>query len=473
LRFNILKPIYHRATMKAYYDRLRTKRIKCHYIDYDPKKSRNHWIQIVREWIKTHGSNLQFFDPVDRTLEQIIDKNFDQYDIINTPRFILTDQELEQYNGPLRQTSFYSWVRLSKNILMKKQKTDKPLPEGGKMTYDVENRKSPYPGIEADIQEDPDYRNNPYVIDAMKWIEHHYPIKNYRIWKNDSQDHIFDSLDIKFPVDIWNARLRLKYFIKNNLDQFGDYQDVLLDLPDKSLLFHSGLSPMLNIGLLTPDEVISAVIEYYENKSPKQRKQILHNVEGFIRQILGWREFCRYIYEYHSDIYLSNGMNNNFFNSNQKLGSEWYSGTTDIYPIDQCIEKAFRTGYLHHIERLMVVANFMTISNIEPSGMYKWFMEFSLDSYDWVMEYNVYCMGSYSDGGNVTTKPYISSSQYLLKMSDYKKKDSDSEQQINQQINQWISQWDDLFWRFIRKHKNKIKKIGRLSNLIKYIKNHL
>jgi deoxyribodipyrimidine photolyase-related protein len=182
----------------------------------------------------------------------------------------------------------------------------------------------------------------------------------------------------------------------------------------------------------------------------------LNNVEGFIRQILGWREFCRYMYEHHNDKYL----NKNFFNSNKQINNTWYTGTTNIRPIDCCIEKAFRFGYLHHIERLMIVANYMTIAEIDPQDVYRWFMEFSLDSYDWVMYYNVYCMATYSDGGQFTSKPYISSSNYLIKMSNYTKED-------------WCDQWDLLFWRFIEKHKNKIKKIGRIANLVKYSKKNI
>lgn len=459
MRFNILKPIYHRASMRSYYDKLKSKGIKCTYIEYN-----DDWISQVKQYIKDNKSFVQFFDPVDRALEKKLDKNFDQYDIINTPRFILTNEELSTYDGPIRQTSFYVWNRKTKNILIDNSSGG----IGGKMTYDTENRSRPYQGIEDDIQDDPVYDNNKYVKEAHQYVKKKFDLNDFRIWGEED----FSSIQIKFPIDTAGARSRLKYFIKNNIDYFGNYQDVFLNNTDNSLLFHSGLSPMINIGLLTPEEVIDAVIDFFNKSSNK--KKIIHNVEGFVRQILGWREFCRYVYHSHSDKYI--GMN--YFDSNEILARGWYDASIGIAPVDTCIEKAFRYGYLHHIERLMVVCNFMTISHVKPSQMYKWFMEFSLDSYDWVMEFNVYSMGSYSDGGTFTTKPYISSSQYLLKMSDYSRynkinNDNNSDVSENITIERWADRWDLLFWKFIKKHKNKIKKIGRLANLVKYINQNL
>jgi deoxyribodipyrimidine photolyase-related protein len=434
IKFNILKPIYHRATMKAYYDYLKSKNINCQYIDVNKD-----WIKIVKSSLK--NNILNFYDPVDRYIEKKIYKNFETYDIINSQRFILTIEEMESYEGVLRQTSFYQWIRKFKNILI--DSDDKPY--GGKLTYDSENRKKPYKGIESDVDSEDDYMDNKYVIEATKYIKNIY----------DSNNHTYISdIILKFPIDRKGAFKSLHYFIKHNLFRFGDYQDVILSNETNSFVFHSALSPMLNIGLITPDEVIENIMICFDNLTKNEKKKKINDVEGFIRQILGWREFSRYMYEYHSDKYL----NKNFFKATKLLSNKWYDGTTGIAPLDNCIIKAFKFGYLHHIERLMVVANYMTLSGIKPLKMYKWFMEFSLDSYDWVMEYNIYCMASYSDGGQFTSKPYISSSAYILKMSNYDKSGI------------WLEKWNKLFWDFLAKHKNKIKKIGRLSMLLKYLK---
>lgn len=453
-KFNILKPIYHRATMRSYYDTLISKKIDCMYVDLE-----NDWVTIVKKYIKDNDVILKFFDPVDRYLEKKIRLNFTTYDVFDTPRFILTTDEMEKYTGALRQTSFYSWIRKEKSILMDPKNHDKPF--GDKLTYDKDNRKRPYAGIEDDMNDEDDYTDNQYVIDAFHYIKKNFKESNFRIFGDVSlkdSDKLSDtSLALKFPIDRQSALARLKYFIKTNLSRFGDYQDVMIKNRDNSFIFHSGLSPMLNIGLITPEEVINSILSI----STKLIKKYLNDIEGFIRQIIGWREFVRYMYQHHSDKYI----NKNFFNANNELPDDWYNATTGIYPIDLCIEKAYRFGYLHHIERLMVIANYMTLIGTHPKYMYAWFMEFSLDSYDWVMEYNIYCMATYSDGGHFTSKPYISSSNYLLNMSTYNKYN-------NNEIDAgWIDLWDNKFWEFLKKHKEKVKKIGRLAGLLRHIPN--
>lgn len=454
LHFNVLKPIYHRATMKSYYDQLTNKGIDCTYIDL-----KHDWIKIVKSHIKVN-TTLQFFDQVNRHLENKINKNFTSYDIINTPRFILTTEDMLEYDGVLKQTSFYSWVRKQKNILIDKNGNY----YGNKVTYDTENRKRPYRGIESDLDDDlgtrVDFTKNDYVVEAFKYIKKTIKSSDLMFWSEDGSEFTdFTSLadtgtKLKFPIDSKHAKQRLKFFIAKRLDLFGGFQDVFLDNDDNnsSFIFHSGLSVMMNVGLITPEYIINEVIKHFMKMTPSNRSKQIHNVEGFIRQILGWREFARFVYQHHSDKYL----NKNYFNADQKLTKEWYNGTVGIAPIDLCIKKAFKYGYLHHIERLMVIANFMVLSGIEPKQMYKWFMEFSLDSYDWVMEFNVYSMASYSCGGALTSKPYISGSNYLLKMSNYR---------VDGNID-WSDQWNLLFWKFMLKHKNKLKKVGRIAGLL-------
>lgn len=423
LKFNILKPIYHRATMMSYYDKLKRKNINCTYIDLN-----TNWVSIVKSYTK---SKLYFFNPVDHILENKIKCNFKDYILLDTPRFLLTNSDLSQYNGPIRQTSFYIWMRKKFNILMQDNK-----PIGNKMTYDVENRNPPYKNMVDDMPTEPNFSTNKYVIEAEIYVK-----------KNIKQSHLFipEQIILKFPIDSRCSKIRLFDFIKNYLNKFGTYQDIILQDPDNSLVYHSGLSPMLNIGLITPLFVIEQIL-----KHPIKE---LHNIEGFIRQILGWREFSRYFYTLKYDI-------KNYFNSENVLTNKWYIGTVGVEPVDVCIKKAFKFGYLHHIERLMVVANYMTISKINPTQIYKWFMEFAIDSYDWVMIFNIYAMVSYSDRGP-TTKPYISSSNYIIKMSNYNKQSD------------WTSLWDLLFWKFLNLHKTKIKKIPRLAYLIKHIQNHI
>ena len=175
----------------------------------------------------------------------------------------------------------------------------------------------------------------------------------------------------------------------------------------------------------------------------------MNSIEGLIRQIMGWREFIRGIYHNFSEIQ----ENRNFFNHQRKLTSAWYDGTTGIVPVDNAIIKVNKYGYLHHIERLMVMSNVMLLCEVDPKEVHRWFNEMFVDSMDWVMGPNVYGMGQFSDGGIFATKPYICGSNYLIKMSDYKK-------------GQWSDELDALYWSFIDRNRDFFSKNPRLSMMV-------
>ena len=211
----------------------------------------------------------------------------------------------------------------------------------------------------------------------------------------------------------------------------------------ESILHHSLLSPLINVGLLTPQEVVSESVLYAEkNEVP------MNSAEGFIRQIIGWREFIRGIYECKGSF----SRTRNFWGFNRRIPKSFYTGTTGIAPVDQTIKKVLKTGYCHHIERLMVLGNFMLLCEFDPDEVYRWFMELFIDAYDWVMVPNVYGMSQFSDGGVFATKPYVSGSNYLKKMSDYAS-------------GEWMAVWDGLFWRFIDQHQDFFKGNPRTSML--------
>lgn len=164
----------------------------------------------------------------------------------------------------------------------------------------------------------------------------------------------------------------------------------------------------------------------------------MNSLEGFVRQVLGWREFIRGIYH----VVGSKQRTTNYWGFTRKIPQSFYDGTTGIVPLDNVIQKLVKTGYSHHIERLMVLSNFMLLCEFDPDEVYRWFMEMYIDAYDWVMVPNVYGMGQFADGGLMCTKPYISGSNYVLKMSDYKKD------------GKWTEIWDGLFWRFMHVHRD-------------------
>ena len=179
--------------------------------------------------------------------------------------------------------------------------------------------------------------------------------------------------------------------------------------------------------------------------SPK-RDVPINSIEGFIRQIIGWREFMHGIYK-HRGVEIRNM---NFLDHQRSIPKSFYDGTTGIPPIDRIIRQLKTEAYCHHIERLMLLGNFMLLCRFRPEAVYKWFMELFIDAYDWVMVPNVYGMSQFADGGTFTTKPYISGSNYVLKMSDEKK-------------GEWTAVWDALFWTFVGDHLELFMKNPRSS----------
>ena len=188
---------------------------------------------------------------------------------------------------------------------------------------------------------------------------------------------------------------------------------------------------MLNIGLLTPQQVLDRTFEFSRTHTVP-----LASLEGFIRQVIGWREFMYCIYHAVGETQ----RRGNFWDCQRDLPASFYSADTGIPPVDRVIRRVMDLAYCHHIERLMVLGNFMLLCEVRPEQVYQWFMELFIDAYDWVMVPNVYGMSQYADGGLITTKPYISSSNYIRKMSDFSR-------------GPWCAIWDGLFWRFVSRHK--------------------
>jgi len=234
--------------------------------------------------------------------------------------------------------------------------------------------------------------------------------------------------DFMFPISHKTANNWLKNFIDKKFKSFGDYQDYINQ--ENDFMFHSLLSTSINIGLINPTEIIDKI---------KKIKGIpMNSYEGYIRQLF-WREYQRYCYKYF------NFDNKNYFGNSKKLNKKWYKGETGIEPIDDCIIKAFKSGYLYHIERLMIMGNFMNLNQISPKEGFKWFMEFSCDSYEWVMKQNVLDMVFFCSGGKTMRRPYVSSSNYILKNSNYSK-------------GEWYDEWDNLYQSFIKRNKTKLQK---------------
>ena len=246
-----------------------------------------------------------------------------------------------------------------------------------------------------------------------------------------------------YPVTHKQAGLWLQDFLKHRFQKFGVYEDAMVT--GETFLYHSILSPLINTGLLDPQEVIDKTLDYAaENDIP------LNSLEGFIRQVMGWREFIHLVYEREG----VKQRTKNYWGFKRHIPKTFWTGETGILPVDTVIKRVLHTGYSHHIERLMIMGNFMLLCEFDPDDVYRWFMEMYIDAYDWVMVPNTYGMTQFADGGLMMTKPYISGSNYLLKMGNWPK-------------GEWQEIWDGLFWRFMHKHRDFFTQNPRLGMLVK------
>jgi len=327
----------------------------------------------------------------------------------------------------LVQEYYYRWLRKKYSLLMD---GDKPL--GGKWNFDKENQKSV-----SKLKESPKPRqklkSDEITISTMVDVENCFP------------DSVGNLESFNWAVTHTDARKQLQIFLESYFKSFGDFQDAI----DKnnSTLFHSLLSPYINSGLLDPMECIVDAVSHFN----ESRNNIpINALEGFVRQILGWREFIRGVYWENMPQYKEK----NFWSHKNSLNNNWYSGETGIPLLDDAIQESVNTGYTHHINRLMIISNLMNLSNIKPKEIYQWFMEMYVDSADWVMVPNVFGMGTYADGGIFSTKPYICGSSYMLRMSNYKK-------------GEWCDTVDGLYWRFIETNREFFAKNPRLGLMLK------
>ncbi len=428
-RFHKQKLMFHRASMRSYYDELISRGYTVTYLSHDLLK---HTGDVVHFLKKDFIEKVFIYDLVDdwmmRGLRRACKENDISIEVSETPMFLTTSDLLKSYVEPLlskgkrlQQKDFYVWQRKRLGILLDTDGT----PTGGSWSYDEENRKKLPKNIV--LPEDPEPSKNPYVNEARAWVEEHFS-DNY-----GSTEAFF------YPVTHAEAKLWLAVFLRERFEQFGPYEDAMS--VRSVTLFHSILSPLLNAGLLTPAYVLAETLAYTDSNNVP-----LPSVEGFIRQLIGWREYMRMVYM----VYGRKSRTSNYFKAETTIPSEFWTGTTGIVPIDDTIKTVLTYAYAHHIPRLMVLGNFMNLCGFKPDDSYRWFMELFIDAYDWVMVPNVYSMALYADGGLITSKPYIAGSNYLLKMSDYPR-------------GEWTQIWDALFWNFVGTHFTTLQKEGRLG----------
>ncbi len=429
-QFHKQKLVLHRASMKFYQGWLQQNGFTVTYIETHTPL--NDCRQLVAALAKQHIAHIHLAEPADDWLlarmQQACRTNNITLHLYANPNFLNTMHGVEAYFSNRKtyfQTDFYTWQRRQRNILL--QADGQPL--GGKWTYDADNRQK-YPAKQKPPALPLPPENN-YITEAKQYVQQHF-----------AANYGSTSTACLFVVTFADAQQWLADFFAQRFAQFGVYEDAIV--ASQAVLHHAVLTPMLNTGLLQPQQIIDGALT-----AAKTYDVPLNSLEGFIRQVMGWREFIRIVYAREG----GRQRTSNYWKFTRRIPASFWTGDTGIAPIDITIKKILQTGYCHHIERLMVLGNFMLLCEFNPNEVYRWFMEMFIDAYDWVMVPNVYGMTQFADGGLMTTKPYISGSNYLMKMSDYPK-------------GNWQQVWDGLFWRFMHVHRRFFLTNPRLGMLV-------
>lgn len=416
------------AAMRSYADELRDAGFEVRYFPLDPGGGESYEDRLDEVAAELECSELLHFEIEDKPMEARIVEYCERRSLARvekrSPMFYVTRDDFRHFRGGrsrLLMADFYRRQRQRNRILIDAD----GKPEGGKWSLDAANRKKLPNSVQP--PEVPAASRTRHVEAVIALVQRHF------------SGHPGAAAEFWWPTTRTQAQDWLQDFLDQRLADFGPYEDAIS--VRSATVFHSALSPCLNIGLLTPDEVVDAVLERHaETRLP------IESVEGFVRQVLGWREFVRGVYRE-----LGNEQDSsNFWGHERTLTDDWYRGSTGIVPLDDAITTSLRLGWAHHIQRLMIVGNLMTLCEIRPSVAWRWFMEMYVDSSEWVMGPNVYGMGIFSDGGLFATKPYICASNYMLKMSDYSRDD-------------WCDTVDGLYWRFIERHRDFFSSNNRLA----------
>jgi len=355
--------------------------------------------------------------------------------ILPDDRFLASHAEFEAWadgRKALRMEYFYRDMRRKTGLLMEGGK-----PAGGQWNFDRDNRK-PAPGditIEGPLKFEPDNITG----DVLALVEAQF------------DGHFGDLRPFWFATTRAQALEALDHFITHSLPRFGDFQDAMLR--GEEFLFHAILSPYLNIGLLGPLEICQAAEAAYKSGDAP-----INAVEGFIRQIIGWREYVRGIYFLEGPEYAQR----NALNQTRDLPGVYWGGETKMACMAAAIDQTAREAYAHHIQRLMVTGNFALLAGIDPSQVSDWYLEVYADAFEWVEAPNVVGMSQFADGGVIASKPYVSSGAYINRMSDYCK---GCAYKVSQKTGEGACPFNTLYWHFLDRHRDRFSGNARMGNM--------
>ncbi|MGB3408966.1 MAG: cryptochrome/photolyase family protein [Jannaschia sp.] len=351
-------------------------------------------------------------------------------------RFLCTHAEFEAWaegRKELRMEWFYRDMRRKTGLMM-----DDDGPAGGKWNYDHDNRKPPKKGL--------DVSSGPMRFTPDETVEEVIALVRDRFGNR------YGSLDdFWFATDREQARRALTHFVKTSLPRFGDYQDAMVR--GEPFMFHALLSPYINAGLLGWREVCDAAEQAW-----KEGLVPINAAEGFIRQIIGWREYIRGIYFREGPDYTSR----NALDAGRDLPEFYWSGNTDMACVAECVRTTMAEAYAHHIQRLMVTGNFAVLAGLDPRQVHEWYLVVYADAYEWVEAPNVIGMSQFADGGVVASKPYVSGGNYINKMSDYCKSCAYS---VSKKSGEGACPFNLLYWHFLDRHRDRFSGNPRMAQM--------
>lgn len=384
----------------------------------------------IARFAREHGATaVHTFEPNDASFRDALAESAHTDGIAlhlaDSPSFLTSKADWMRYRRTakrLHMADFYRWQRRRLNLLVEPDGS----PVGGKWSFDEDNRKPLPKSYEA-----PPFAHfsaDAIVRDVIAEV------------KSGFATHPGDAETFFWPTSRAEALQALDLFLDSRFDDFGPYEDAISR--KFSVLNHSMVSPLINLGLITPQDVVEGAMRRHRERPVPQ-----NSLEGFIRQVIGWREFVKGV---DREYEVNHAHRTNALGHTRKLEACWWTGETGLPPLDAVIRGSRHMGWRHHIERLMIVGSAMLMAGVDPDEAYRWFMEMFIDSAEWVMRPNVYGMSQFADGALFATKPYISGSSYVLKMSDWPK-------------GEWCDVWDGLYWGFLERHRERFAQHPRMA----------
>ena len=438
------KLVLHFASMRHFRDELKKLGYQVDYYPIDEKNAKKKAAAeqgvagILRHFVETSKiTKLRWMEPNEYDLLHTYQKMFKDFPIatecVKNNQFINSLDKFkawEKSQDDLVMENYYRIVRRKMNILM-----EGDFPTGGRWNYDIENRVPPMENM--DIPPLPSANNDKYVKQVIPAVNELFP------------DFFGTAENFYLPVTRKAAGLWFDDFVDKRLRLFGMYQDAMVK--ENWYMYHSVISPMMNIGLLDPLKTVKSVEDsYYNSNTP------INSAEGFIRQVIGWREYVRGIYWSRMPEYREV----NFFKCEATVPEMFEHGKTRMNCVRLIVEQTQELGYAHHIQRLMIVGNFCLLAGVDPKEAAKWFLEKYVDAYEWVVLPNVLGMILFADGGYLGTKPYAASANYIGKMSNYCK---GCFYKPRKRVGERACPFNFLYWHFLHRNTDVLKDNKRMN----------